>query len=173
MSLDTIKDAIRDIPDFPKEGIIYKDITPLLRDSKIFKEIIDLLVLNHKNEKVDYIIGVEARGFIFGAAMAYQMGCGFIPVRKKGKLPYETISQSYSLEYGEATLELHSDAIKKGDNVIIVDDLLATGGTVGATTALIEALEANIIGIDFLIELAFLNGIDALKKYKINSLIKF
>lgn len=173
MSIENIKKTIRDIPDFPKPGIIYKDITPILKDNTIFKEIIDLFIEKYKNNKPDYIVGVESRGFIFGAAMAYELGCGFIPVRKKGKLPYTTIEQSYSLEYGEATLEIHSDAVKKGEKVVIVDDLLATGGTVGATVVLLESLGAKIEAIEFLIELAFLDGKSNLKGHKINTLIKY
>ncbi len=173
MSIENIKKTIRDIPDFPKPGIIYKDITPILKDNTIFKEIIDLFIEKYKNNKPDYIVGVESRGFIFGAAMAYELGCGFIPVRKKGKLPYTTIEQSYSLEYGEATLEIHSDAVKNGEKVVIVDDLLATGGTVGATVVLLESLGAKIEAIEFLIELAFLDGKSNLKGHKINTLIKY
>ncbi len=173
MSIETITAAIRDVVDFPKEGIVYKDITPLLKDPKIFQEITDLFTEKYKNEKVDYVIGVESRGFIFGAPIALNLGCGFIPARKKGKLPYDTIEESYDLEYGSATLELHTDAIEKGKKVVIIDDLLATGGTVNAVAKLVERLGGEIVGIDFLIGLTFLPGKEVLSKYDVNSLIEF
>ena len=171
MSLVTIKNAIRDIPDFPKPGIIYKDITPLLKDPALFAEIIEILSERYQDNKPEYIVGIESRGFIFGAALALQLGCGFIPIRKAGKLPYSTINASYQLEYGTAEIELHVDAVSKGDKVVLLDDLLATGGTVVAAINLLEQLEADIIGVEFIIELTFLNGRSNLDGYAVNSLI--
>lgn len=171
MSIASINEAIRNIPDFPKPGIQFKDITPLLKDHTLYTETVDLLASRWTNNVPDYVAGVESRGFLFGAALALKLGCGFIPVRKKGKLPYKTIQQSYKLEYGEATIEIHSDAVNKGDKVLLVDDLLATGGTVLATAKLFEKLEADIVGMEFVIELAFLKGRDVLSKYNVNSII--
>jgi len=168
-----LKKIIRDIPDFPKPGILFKDITTLLKDKKAFKSAINALVGKYKNKKIDKVIAVESRGFIFGSVLAYKLGAGFVPVRKKGKLPGETISITYELEYGSDTLEMHSDAIEKDDKVLIVDDLLATGGTVKGVIDLIKQKECNIIGIAFLIELLFLNGKDKLKDYPVFSLIKY
>ena len=171
MSLTTIKDAVRSIPDFPKPGIIYKDITPLLNDPAIFAEIIDILAKRYSHNRPDYIAGIEARGFIFGAALALKLECGFIPIRKAGKLPYKTVSESYQLEYGTAEVELHIDAINSEDKVVLIDDLLATGGTAVASINLLRQLKADIIGVEFIIELAFLNGRSKLNGYAINSLI--
>lgn len=172
MSIETISAVIRDIPDFPKPGIIFKDITPVLQSSGVFAEVINLLCEPYKNNVPDYIVAVESRGFIFGSPMAYNLGCGIVPVRKKGKLPHETYEESYELEYGTATVEMHVDALKQGDRVVVIDDLLATGGTAGAAVKLIEKFSAEIIGIDFLLELSFLNGRDKLPGYLVNSLIK-
>ena len=171
MTIEKIEAAIRDIKDFPKEGIIFKDITPVLQSPELLSEVIDILCKPYIDNKPDYIAGIESRGFIFGTAMAYKLGCGFIPIRKKGKLPYETIEASYDLEYGTATIEIHKDALSEGDNVVIVDDLLATGGTAEAAAKLIEELGGNITGIDFVIELTFLNGRKKLDKHKVNSLV--
>jgi adenine phosphoribosyltransferase len=171
MGIERVEAAIRDIPDFPKPGIIFKDITPILHSGDIFAEVIDLLCVPYLDNPPDYIVAVESRGFIFGSAMAYKLGCGIVPVRKKGKLPYDTYEASYELEYGTATVEIHTDALKEEDKIVIIDDLLAPGGTAGAAVKLIEQLGANIIGIDFLIELAFLNGRENLDQYPINSLI--
>jgi adenine phosphoribosyltransferase len=171
MSLTTIKDAVRNIPDFPKPGIIFKDITPLLKDPAIFAEIIEILSERYRDNRPDYIAGIEARGFIFGAAVALQLGCGFIPVRKAGKLPYKTISESYQLEYDTAELELHIDAVNKNDKIVLLDDLLATGGTAEAAIKLFKQLKADVIGVEFIIELAFLNGRSKLDGYTVNSLI--
>ncbi len=168
-----LKKHIRDIPDFPKEGIIFKDITTLLQDKKAFKHAVDALCLKFKNKKIDKVVAVEARGFIFGGAVAHRLGAGFVPVRKKGKLPWKTNSVTYDLEYGTDTLEMHHDAINPGDKVLIVDDLLATGGTVKAVTDLVHQQKAKISGIAFLIELEFLKGKDKLKGYPIYSLIKY
>lgn len=170
MSIDRIAAAIRDIPDFPKPGIIYKDITPLLKDPELFRETIRALA-GRCSVKPDYIAGIEARGFIIGAPLALELGCGFIPVRKKGKLPYDTVEQSYALEYGTASIEIHKDAVKPGDKVLIVDDVLATGGTAAAAVELLKKINAEIIGINFLLELSFLMGRDKLREMTVDSLI--
>ncbi len=164
---------IRDIPDFPKKGIIFKDITPLLGDAAAFSQMTKELAALYRNAGIDKIASIESRGFIIGAAMAAELGCGFVPVRKKGKLPYKTAQQEYQLEYGTDMLEIHTDAVKKGDNVLIVDDVLATGGTAEAVCELVNKLGGNIAGLCFLIELKFLNGKEKLKKYKVDSLITY
>jgi adenine phosphoribosyltransferase len=171
MSKESINAAIRDIPDFPKPGILFKDITPVLKNHALLTETIDLLASRWIKNPPDYVAGIESRGFIFGSALALKLGCGFIPVRKKGKLPFKTIEASYKLEYGEATIEVHSDAVNKGDRVLIIDDLLATGGTVLATASLFEQLKADVVGMEFVIELAFLNARNILSKYNVNSII--
>jgi len=170
--MDDLKSYIRDIPGFPKEGIIFKDITPLLKDGKKFREAVDLIADKFKDKRIDVVLSVEARGFIFGAAIAYKLGAGIVPIRKKGKLPFKTHSITYDLEYGKDTLEIHQDAFKKDANVLIVDDLLATGGTTRAVIDLVEKLGGNIIGIAFLIELTALKGREKLKDYQVVSLIK-
>ena len=168
-----LKDLIRDVPDFPKKGIIYKDITTLLQDGPSFKEAVDKLASRLEGKSVDLVVSVEARGFILGAALAHKLGAGMIPVRKKGKLPYKTYEVTYDLEYGQDTLAIHQDAIKPGQKVLIVDDLLATGGTIGAAIDLVKKMNGQIIDIIFLIELTFLKGRDKLKGYPIFSLIKY
>lgn len=168
-----LKKYIRDIPDFPKAGILFKDITTLLKDKKAFRKAVDALVKKFKNKKIDKVVAVEARGFILGGAVAYHLGAGFVPVRKKGKLPAKANSVTYELEYGTDTLEMHHDALNPGDKVLIVDDLLATGGTVKAVTDLVKQLKAKITGIAFLIELTDLKGKDKLKGYPLYSLIKY
>ena len=168
-----LKNAIRDIPDFPKKGILFKDITPLLSDGNLYKKAIDIIADKFKDKKIDYIVSIESRGFIIGAAIAYKIGAGLVPVRKKGKLPFKTNEATYDLEYGTDTLEIHQDAIKPGSNVLIVDDLLATGGTVSAVIKLVKEQKGKIIGIGFLIELTFLKGRDKLKGYDIYSIIKY
>ena len=168
-----LKKVIRNIPDFPKQGILFRDITTLLKDKKAFKLAVDSLAAKFKNKKIDVVVAVEARGFIFGGAIAHKIGAGFIPVRKKGKLPWKTNSVTYNLEYGTDTLEMHHDAIEPGDKVLIIDDLLATGGTVKAVTDLIKQLEGKIAGIAFLIELTDLKGAEKLKGFPVFSLIKF
>jgi adenine phosphoribosyltransferase len=168
-----LKDHIRSIPDFPKPGILFRDITTLLKDKKAFKYATDALVKRYKGKKIDAVVAVEARGFILGGAIAHKLGAGFVPVRKKGKLPYRTNSVTYALEYGTDTLEIHHDALKEGDKVLIVDDLLATGGTIKAVTELVSQLKAKIVGVVFLIELTELRGKDKLKDYPIFSLIKY
>jgi adenine phosphoribosyltransferase len=171
--IEELKSSIRDIPDFPKKGIIFKDITTLLKDGRKFREAIDCIVERYKGKKIDKVAAIEARGFILGSVVAYQLGAGIVPVRKKGKLPYETASVEYELEYGKDSLEMHKDAIEPGDKVLVVDDLLATGGTMNAVCDLIERSKGEIIEAVFLIELDFLKGRDRLKGRKIFSLIKF
>jgi adenine phosphoribosyltransferase len=164
---------IRDVPDFPKKGILFKDITTLLKDARAFKQSIDQLTEAVWKYQPDVVIGMESRGFIFAAPIAYQLDAGFVPVRKLGKLPGEVISTEYDLEYGTNTLELHSDAISAGQKVLVVDDLLATGGTVSATIELVERLKGKVVAVAFLVELTALNGRARLQNYDIVSLIKF
>ena len=171
MSHELLKSIIRDIPDYPKKGIIFKDITPLLSNAKAFKMAVNEMLVPFKDKKVDIVLGIESRGFIFGTPMAYLLGASFVPVRKKGKLPYKVISESYALEYGTDTLEIHEDSIRKGQNVLVVDDLLATGGTVCAVMKMIERLKGNVLGASFLIELEFLKGREKLGAYNCSSLI--
>ena len=168
-----LKKCVRVIEDFPKEGISFKDITTLIADGEAFKYSIDSIAEHLKDKKVDVILGPEARGFIFGVPVAYALGVGFVPVRKKGKLPFETVSVSYDLEYGTDILEIHKDAIKKGQRVAIVDDLLATGGTVEATIQLVEQLGGKVVGIAFLIELEALKGREKLKDYNVYSVLTY
>lgn len=164
---------IRDIPDFPKKGIIFKDITTLLQSGEALKLTIDKFKKEFENQHIDKIIGIESRGFIFGTALAYVLGVGFVPVRKKGKLPAETHTVEYELEYGTDILEIHQDAVKKGERVLIIDDLLATGGTAKATAELVEKCGADIVSFAFLIELSFLNGQEKIKDYNICKLITY
>jgi adenine phosphoribosyltransferase len=164
---------IRNIPDFPKKGILFRDVTTLIKNKKAFRQTIDKMAAFYKGKKIDMVVAVEARGFIFGGALAYKLGVGFVPVRKKGKLPFKTYEVSYDLEYGQDTLQVHTDAIKKGMNVLIVDDLLATGGTVGAVVKMMDELKAKIAGIVFLVELVDLKGKEKLKGFPLKSLIKF
>lgn len=168
-----LKSKIRVIEDFPVEGISFKDITTLIKDKEAFKYTVDKFIDNLKDKNVDYIVGPEARGFLFGTAVAYGLDAGFIPVRKPGKLPSETISEEYDLEYGSNKLEMHKDAIEKGVNVAIIDDLLATGGTITSVVNMIEKLGGNVVGIEFLVELESLNGREDLKEYDVNSLVKY
>jgi adenine phosphoribosyltransferase len=168
-----LEKSIRNIPDFPKPGILFRDVTTLIQDKAAFKKTVDLLAKKYKNLKIDKVVGVEARGFIFGASLAYKIGAGFVPVRKKGKLPHETISTTYELEYGTDTLEIHKDAVTPGEKVLIIDDLLATGGTVKAVVDLVRQLQGKIVGIGFVIELVDLHGRDKLKECPLFSLIKF
>lgn len=168
-----IERAIRNVPDFPKPGIQFKDITPVLADAKLFEATIDLLCDGFKPGSVDAIVGIDARGFIFAAAAAMKLKAGFVPVRKKGKLPHTTHEQDYALEYGAATVAMHIDALKPGARVLLIDDLLATGGTAAAATALVKKLGAEILEISFLIELKFLNGREKLKGHKVRSLIVY
>ncbi len=164
---------IRDVPDFPKPGILFKDITTLLKDGPAFRAAIDGLLARVQGKHVDVVVGMESRGLIFGAPIAYALGVGFVPVRKLGKLPSEVVSVEYDLEYGSATLEMHKDAITPGQKVLIVDDLLATGGTVAGTIELVKQLHGEIVALAFLIELKFLKGRDRLQGYEIATLIEF
>ena len=164
---------IRDIPDFPKEGILFKDITPLLKDPGAFDETIRQLADPFREENLDAVIGIESRGFIFGAALARELGVGFIPIRKPGKLPADTISASYDLEYGTDNIEIHKDAIDSGDRVLLTDDLLATGGTMEAAYSLVENLGGDIVGVSFVIELGFLSGRERLGDLNVMSLIEY
>jgi adenine phosphoribosyltransferase len=169
----TLKKYIRDIQGFPKEGIVFKDITPLLIDATANKECLQILVDSVKGKQIDKVIGVESRGFFFGMLLAQELNAGFIPVRKPNKLPYDTIAASYDLEYGSDTLEIHSDAIQKGDRVLIHDDVLATGGTAKAVCELVERLGGEIVQLNFIMELSFLNGRDKLGTYPIFAAINY
>lgn len=173
MEIESIKALIRDVPDFPQEGIVFKDITPLLADEIAFSTVIDLIVVHFGRGNVDKVVGIEARGFILASPVAYHFGAGFVPVRKKDKLPWHTEAEEYALEYGTATLEIHKDAVRPGERVLIVDDVLATGGTARATAALVERIGGKIVGIATLIELDFLKGREQLHGYDLFSLINF
>lgn len=174
MTVENVKDKIREIPDFPKKGILFRDITTAIKDSETLHVIIDYLYDQFKDVKVDYIAGIESRGFIFGMPMAYNMNAGFVPVRKPNKLPAETISQEYELEYGTDKIEIHKDAFGEGDNVLIIDDLLATGGTAEAACKLVKKSGANLVGVGFLIELEALKGREKLNDCgKIVSMLKY
>jgi adenine phosphoribosyltransferase len=173
MDLERVKALVRDVPDFPQEGIVFKDITPLLADPIAFSTVIDLIVVHFGRGNVDKVVGIEARGFILASPVAYHFGAGFVPVRKKDKLPWETESADYALEYGTATLEVHRDAVTPGERVLIVDDVLATGGTAAATAKLVERIGGKVIGIACLIELGFLNGRDKLEGHDLFSLITY
>jgi adenine phosphoribosyltransferase len=168
-----IERAIRSIPDFPKEGINFKDITPVLADARLFSGCIDLLTKDFSPGSIDAVVGIDARGFIFAAAAAVKLKAGFVPIRKKGKLPYRTHEEEYELEYGKATVAVHVDALKAGSKVLLIDDLLATGGTAAAAAALVQKLGATIVEISFLIELKFLNGRQKLKDYPVRSLVTY
>ncbi|HKU67750.1 MAG TPA: adenine phosphoribosyltransferase [Candidatus Baltobacteraceae bacterium] len=168
-----VQSYIRAIPDFPIPGILFRDITPLLKDKQGFKAAIDLFVEKYKNRSIDYVVGIEARGYMLGAPLAYAIGAGFVPVRKPGKLPYSKLSESYALEYGTNSLEIHEDALGNGDRVLVVDDLLATGGTAAATRRLLERLGARIEGFAFLIELEALSGRDALNGVDVTTFITY
>ena len=170
---EPLKKLIREVPDFPKKGILFYDITTLLKDKLGFATLIDALAEYYLNKQVDLVLGMEARGFIFGPALAYRLNAGFVPVRKPGKLPAATHKVSYDLEYGSNTLEIHQDAIKKGQRIIIVDDLLATGGTAQATAKLAASQGADIAGLGFVVELDFLNGKEKLKPYDVFSLLHY
>jgi adenine phosphoribosyltransferase len=173
MDLERLKALVRDVPDFPQEGIVFKDITPLLADPIAFSTVIDLIVVHFGRGNVDKVVGIEARGFILASPVAYHFGAGFVPVRKKDKLPWETESADYALEYGTATLEVHRDAVTPGERVLVVDDVLATGGTAAATAELVERIGGKVVGIACLIELGFLNGRDRLDGYDLFSLITY
>lgn len=173
MDVVELRAKIRDIKDFPTEGILFKDITTLLKDGPAFRRVIDLLADRYQRERVEVVVGIESRGFIFGGALAHQLNAGFVPVRKLGKLPGKTIEVEYELEYGRDALAVHEDAIRPGQRVLAVDDLLATGGTMAATLRLIEQLGGHVVGVTFLIELAFLHGREKLKNCPLHSLIVY
>lgn len=171
--MEEFERLVRSIPDFPKKGILFRDITTLIKDKDGFKRVVEAVYEVYKDKKIDKVVSIEARGYIFGGALAYLLGSGLVPVRKPGKLPGPTIKEEYKLEYGTDALEIHKDAINKSESVLIFDDLLATGGTALATCKLVEKLGGNIIGVAFLIELQDLKGIEKLKDYEVFSLIKF
>jgi adenine phosphoribosyltransferase len=173
MNAASLRAAIRDVVDFPKPGIVFKDITPVLADSKLFHTSISLLCETAGGAKIDKVVGIDARGFIFAAAVADRLGAGFVPIRKKGKLPWKTRQTAYSLEYGESIVELHEDAVRPGESVLLVDDLLATGGTAAASVKLLDELGANIVAISVLIELAFLAGRARLTPHTVHSIISY
>ena len=173
MNLVELRSKIRDIKDFPTEGILFKDITTLLKDGPAWASVIDHLASKYHTAMVDVVVGVESRGFIFGGALAHQLKAGFVPVRKRGKLPAKTIEEEYALEYGRDVLAIHEDAIRPGQKVLVVDDLLATGGTMAATLRLIQQLGGHVVGVAFLIELAFLKGREKIKQYPLHSLIVY
>lgn len=173
MGIDAIKEAIRDVPDFPKEGILFKDITPVLSDPDLLNDAVALFAARHRENQIKQVIGIEARGFIFGAALALQLGAGFVPIRKKGKLPAATKELTYDLEYGSATIEIHEDAVKDGERVLLIDDLLATGGTAAAAIHLLQDLGAEVVEADFLIELDFLKGREKLTECPVYAPIVF
>lgn len=168
-----LEDKIRDIPDFPQEGIVFKDITPLIGDPGAFRATIDQLASACQGKAIDSIVALESRGFIFGAPLAYNLGVGIVPIRKKGKLPAETYQMEYDLEYGTNVVEIHTDALRAGERVLIVDDLLATGGTAAAAARLVERLGAVVTGFLFVVELGFLNGREKLPNYEVNSLVQY
>ena len=172
--MESLKTIIRDIPDFPKPGILFKDITPLLADSASFKSVIDTLKERYADKKIDAVAGIEARGFVFAAAVGYALGAGVVMIRKPGKLPYKTFKQTYSLEYGEDTIEIHQAAFQPGQNIILIDDVLATGGTMAAATSLIQNnFKVNLVEVAFILELDFLNGREKLKGLPIHSMLNF
>jgi adenine phosphoribosyltransferase len=175
MAIDSreLKNAIRSVPDFPKKGIVFRDITTLIRDARLFRVAVDAVCDWCRDKGIDTVVCTESRGFIFGSAIAYALGAGVVPVRKKGKLPHKTFSAEYELEYGTDTLELHRDAFPRGSTVLIVDDLLATGGTAAATARLVKNLDAKIAGIVFIIELTFLKGREKLKGFDVHSLVQY
>ncbi len=169
----SIKDKIRTVPNWPIDGVMFRDITTLLQEPEIFRETCDLLYDRYKDIKIDKIVGIDARGFIFGSVLAYKLNVGFVPVRKKGKLPYKSISASYSLEYGEDVVEMHEDAIEKGEKVLIVDDLIATGGTISAAVELVEKLGGDILECAFVVELPDLKGREKINRHKVFALTEF
>ena len=171
--LERLRTGIRDVPDFPKKGIVFKDVTPLLGDRALFRASIDLFLERSRGKEIDKIVGIDARGFLFGSAVAYELGVGFVPIRKRGKLPYKTEIAKYSLEYGEAEMEMHIDAMMAGERVVLVDDLLATGGTSAAAAALIRKVGGQLLEAQFLVELEFLNGRKRLEPTPVISFLKY
>jgi adenine phosphoribosyltransferase len=172
-TVEKLRAAVRDVPDFPKKGIMFKDITPVLSDPGLFRASIDLFLECCCGREIDKIVGIDARGFVFGSAVAYELGVGFVPIRKRGKLPYRTEIAKYSLEYGEAEMEMHTDAVRKGERVVLVDDLLATGGTSAAAAALIRSAGADLLEAQFLIELGFLEGRKRLEPTPVTSFLRY
>jgi adenine phosphoribosyltransferase len=172
-TVEKLRAAVRDVPDFPKKGIVFKDITPLLSDSGLFRASIDLFLERCRGREIDKIVGIDARGFLFGSAVAYELGLGFVPIRKRGKLPYRTDTAKYSLEYGEAEVEMHTDAVREGERIVLVDDLLATGGTSAAAAVLIQSTGADLLEAQFLIELEFLQGRKRLEPTPVTSFLKY
>jgi adenine phosphoribosyltransferase len=171
--IDQVRAAVRDVPDFPKPGIVFKDITPVLGDGRLFRTAIDAFLERCRYMEIDKIVGIDARGFLFGSAVAYELGIGFVPLRKKGRLPYKTESARYSLEYGEAEMELHVDAIKPGERIVLIDDLLATGGTSASAATLINKVGGQLLEAQFLIELEFLSGREKLSPIPVVSFLKY
>ena len=171
--LEKLRAGIRDVPDFPKKGIIFKDITPILSDHALFRATIDLFLERCRGKEIDKIVGIDARGFLFGSTVAYELGIGFVPIRKRGKLPYKTEIAKYSLEYGEAEMEMHIDAMESGERVVLVDDLLATGGTSAAAAALIEKVGGKLLEAQFLIELEFLKGREKLRPTPVEAFLRY
>ncbi len=172
-TIQNLKSAIREIPDWPKKGILFYDVTTLLKQGRGFEQAINALVEPFKDQKVDLVLGIEARGFIFAPSVAYALKAGFVPVRKPGKLPAATLQVDYALEYGTDRLEIHKDAIEPGQRVLIVDDLIATGGTAQAVAQMVETMGGTVVALDFVVELTFLNGRDKLKKYDVHSILKY
>jgi len=171
--IDKLRAGVRDVPDFPKKGIVFKDITPILNNSALFKASIDVFLERCRGRKIDKVVGIDARGFLFGSVVAYELGVGFVPLRKKGRLPYKTESAKYSLEYGEAEMELHIDAITRGERIILIDDLLATGGTSASAATLIKKVGGELLEAIFLIELEFLHGREKLAPTPVISFLKY
>jgi len=171
--IDKLRRGVRDVPNFPKKGIVFKDITPILKDGPLFRASVDLFLDQCRERKIDKVVGIDARGFLFGSAVAYELGIGFVPLRKKGRLPYKTESAKYSLEYGEAEMELHIDAITHGEQIVLIDDLLATGGTSASAATLIEKVGGELVAAMFLIELEFLHGREKLAPTPIISFLKY
>ena len=172
-TVEKLRAAVRDVPDFPKKGIVFKDITPVLSDPDLFRVSIDLFLERCRGREIDKIVGIDARGFVFGSAVAYELGVGFVPIRKRGKLPYRTEIAKYSLEYGEAEVEMHTDAVTQGERVVLVDDLLATGGTSAAAAVLIRKAGGQLLEAQFLIELEFLEGRKRLEPTPVTSFLKY
>ena len=171
--MDAVRARVRDVPDFPQRGIVFKDITPVLADAALFRQVIDALATRWRGERIDRIVGIESRGFLFAAPLAYVLGSGVTVVRKPGKLPWHVIREVYALEYGENALELHVDAVQPGDRVLVVDDVLATGGTADATGRLVERQGGALVGFSFLVELGFLDGAKRLGPGRVHSLLKY
>src|ERR1700681_2826201 len=172
-AIQQLRAAVRDVPDFPKAGIIFKDITPILSHGKLFRASIDIFLDRCRSQEIDKIVGIDARGVLFGSAVAYELGIGFVPLRKKGRLPYKTETAAYTLEYGEAEMELHIDAVEKGEKVVLIDDLLATGGTSASAVTLIKKVGGDLVAAIFLIELEFLNGRKKLAPTPVISFLRY